>query len=395
MLTHANFTSLVAALAPLFPLTSGDRVLSVLPLHHTFEFTCGMLLPFSRGARVVYLDELNGDRVAAGLKQARVTAMVGVPALWQLLERRILAQVAAKGPIAEKAFEIGAELNRMLGKTTGIDLGRILFGQVHEALGGNIRYLISGGAALPKDTAKLFAGLGLQLTEGYGLTEAAPVLTVAKPGSAAPGQVGKAIPGVDDQDRLARRARRRRGARARPQRHGRLHRRRGHQATCSPRTAGSTPAISASSIGSGRLDLVGRVKDVIVTSTGENVYPDDIERMLGKVAHVEELAIVGVTVGAAASASAASPSPRPTTRIDRAARLERAQKSLRDAISKLPYGKQPSIVHLYDAPLPRTATTQGEAHRSSQDARAHDRRDLAQRGRRGADRARCASRSPA
>ena len=98
MLTHANFTSLIAALAPLFPLGTGDRVLSVLPIHHTFEFTCGMVLPFSRGARVVYLDELKGDRVSQALKEARVTAMVGVPAVWQLLERRILTQgVGPKG----------------------------------------------------------------------------------------------------------------------------------------------------------------------------------------------------------------------------------------------------------------------------------------------------------
>ncbi len=65
MLTHANFTSLVAALAPIFPLATRDAVLSVLPLHHTFEFTCGLLLPFSRGSRVVYLDELTGDEVVS------------------------------------------------------------------------------------------------------------------------------------------------------------------------------------------------------------------------------------------------------------------------------------------------------------------------------------------
>jgi long-chain acyl-CoA synthetase len=129
-----------------------------------FEFTCGLVLPFSRGARVVYLDELKGERVSAGLKQGRITAMVGVPAVWQLLERRILSQVAAQGPLAEKAFALGTELNRRLGKTTGLDLGRVLFGPVHEGLGGNIRYLISGGAALPKDTSKLFAGLGFKLT---------------------------------------------------------------------------------------------------------------------------------------------------------------------------------------------------------------------------------------
>lgn len=354
MLTHANFTSLVAALAPLFPLTGGDRVLSVLPLHHTFEFTCGMVLPFSRGARVVYLDELKGDRVSAGLKQARVTAMVGVPAVWQLLERRILSQVSAKGPIAEKAFELGAELNRMLGKSTGIDLGKVLFGTVHDGLGGNIKYLISGGAALPKDTAKLFAGLGFKLTEGYGLTEAAPVLTVAKPGSPA-GQVGKAIPGVTIKIDS-------------PDEHGV-----GEVLAKGPNVmAGYTDADATKLVKSddgwlhtgdlgkldrnGRLVLVGRVKDVIVTATGENVYPDDIERMLGKVPHLEEIAIVGVTGRSGGERVGCIAVPEADDTIDRAARLERAQKALREAVSKLPYGKQPTIMHLYDAPLPRTAT---------------------------------------
>ena len=354
MLTHANFTSLVAALAPLFPLGSGDRVLSVLPIHHTFEFTCGMLLPFSRGARVVYLDELKGDRVSTALKEARVTAMVGVPAVWQLLERRILSQVQAKGPIVEKAFELAADLNRQLSKGTGIDLGKVLFGPVHEGLGGNIRWLISGGAALPPDTQKLFAGLGFKLTEGFGLTEAAPVLTVAKPGSPA-GQVGKPIPGVKIKIDS-------------PDEHGV-----GEVLARGPNVmAGYTDAEATKLVKSedgwlhtgdlgkldrdGRLVLVGRVKDVIVTATGENVYPDDIERTLGKVPHVLELAIVGVTGRSGGERVGCIAVADEDDSVDRTTPLERAQAALRAAISKLPYGRQPTIVHFYDAPLPKTAT---------------------------------------
>ena len=136
MLTHANFTSLVAALAPIFPLSRGDRVLSVLPLHHTFEFTCGLLLPLSRGARVVYLDELTGDRIARRLQASRATAMVGVPALWQLLERRILQQVDARGPLARAAFDVAGEVNRWLSANVGVDAGRVLFGAVHASSAG-------------------------------------------------------------------------------------------------------------------------------------------------------------------------------------------------------------------------------------------------------------------
>src|SRR5262249_7420596 len=113
-------------------------------------------------------------------------------------ERRILGRVKEQGPAAALAFDWALELNRLLGKRLGVNAGRLFFGSVHDALGGHTRFLISGGAALPKDTAELFAGLGLPLSGGYGLTEAAPVLTVAKASlKAKPGNVGKPVPGVE------------------------------------------------------------------------------------------------------------------------------------------------------------------------------------------------------
>ena len=89
MLSHENFASLIASLSSVFDLAKQDRLLSVLPLHHTFEFSCGLLLPLAAGAQVFYLDELSGERLLYALKKGRITAMVGVPALWQLLERRL------------------------------------------------------------------------------------------------------------------------------------------------------------------------------------------------------------------------------------------------------------------------------------------------------------------
>ena len=355
-LTHGNFVSMIASLAPIFPLNGGDRVLSVLPLHHTFEFTCGLLLPFSRGARIVYLDELNGERVTAGLKAGRITAMVGVPALWQLLERRIVAQVKEKGPAVETLFHWAAELNRLIGKNLGVDAGKVLFGAVHEGLGGNIKYLISGGAALPKETQKLFSGLGLHLAEGYGLTEASPVLTVAKSSPRSPpGQVGKPVPGVTIKINE-------------PDENGV-----GEVLAKGPNVmAGYTDAAATAEVFSadgwlhtgdlgkmdrqGRLVIVGRSKDVIVTASGENIYPDDVEAKLGKVAHIEELALVGVDAPSGGERVACMAVPAKDDAIDRAARLDRAMKSLRDAFSKLPYGQQPAVMHLVDVPLPRTTT---------------------------------------
>jgi long-chain acyl-CoA synthetase len=367
MLSHGNFTAMLAAISPIFPLKPTDRVLSVLPLHHTFEFTCGLLLPLSRGARILYLDELNAERLAEGLQKGRITGMVGVPALWQLLERRILARVKEQGQVAETVFDWALDLNRLLGKQLGVNAGRLFFGSVHDALGGNARFLISGGAALPKGTAELFAGLGLPLAEGYGLTEAAPVLTVARASvKAKPGNVGLAVPGVElkilgPDDRGV-----------------------GEVLARGPNVmvgyAGNAEA-TAQAIdedgwlhtgdlgkldGKKRLSIVGRQKDVIVSSSGENVYPDDVETLLGKPDGVKELAIVGIDDGKGGERVACLAVPEGDPPADhsydalpppsRAERHERAMTALREAFQKLPKSSQPAVVHLWEADLPRTAT---------------------------------------
>ena len=358
MLSHANLTALVASLSPLFPLDKGDRVLSVLPLHHTFELTCGLLLPLSRGARVIYLDELSAERLETTLKAGRVTAMVGVPALWEMLERRIHARVAEHGALAARAFELVVDLNRTLGKNFGLDAGRLLFGPVHEALGGQLRYLVSGGAALPERTHHLFAGLGLRLAEGYGLSEAAPVLTVAPASTKTrAGHVGKAVPGVEI----------------------RIH---------EPNAEGigevfaRGPNVMLGYAGDpdatrqvldedgwlhtgdlGKLDrdnnlvIVGRQKDVIVASNGENVYPDDVEARIGRVEHVTELSLIGVPDGRGGErlACVAVPEAEADTG-SRAERHARARRALDKAFAKLPQQQRPTSITLLDAPLPRTAT---------------------------------------
>ncbi|MDP3278621.1 MAG: AMP-binding protein [Deltaproteobacteria bacterium] len=367
MLTHQNFTALLSSLAPVFPLTDRDRALSVLPLHHTFEFTCGLLLPLSRNARVVYLDELTSDRLGEAMKAVRVTAMVGVPALWQVLERRILQKVKDRGPFAQNVFDTLLDANRLLGDKIGLDVGRSLFGAVHSELGGSVKFLISGGAALPKDTAKLFQGLGLHLSEGYGLTEAAPVLTVQRAGPGVQvGFVGKPVPNVELKigpsdatgvgEVLARGPNVMLGYADDPE--------------------GTAKAIDADGwlhtgdLGrmdrKGRLELVGRSKDVVVNASGENIYPEDIERSLGDIRDVREWCLVGVSDprgGERLACVAVASLPPPVAESDSepvvddsALRRENARKSLERAFGKLPMNQQPAVVFVVDAELPKTAT---------------------------------------
>ena len=351
MLSHSNFCALIASVSGVFSLNDADRLLSVLPLHHAFEFGCGLLLPLSRGARIIYLDAIDGDRLAYGLKEGKVTCMVGVPALWQLLDRRIRNQVQAKGQLFNLAFDLGLDLNRKVGKGTGLDLGKVLFGSVHSKFGGNIRLLISGGAALPSDTQNLFSGLGLHLSEGYGLTEASPVLTVAHAGPGSrPGHVGKAIPGVEliihspDGDGVGEV-----WARGPNVMQGYFGNERASQETID-----ANGWLHTGDMGrldhKGRLTLVGRAKEVVVTASGENIYLDDSEHLLGSIEGVEEYVLVGLD------------DPRGGERLGMLARATQgtersvARQAITEAVGALAATHRPSVIHLVDAPLPRTAT---------------------------------------
>jgi long-chain acyl-CoA synthetase len=356
MLSHANLTSLVAALVPLFPLGKEDRILSVLPLHHTFELTCGMLLPLSRGSRIVYLDELKASELESALKSGRITGLIGVPALWEMLERSIHARVAERGKLAAHLFEFAVELNRTLGKKLGVDAGRLLFGPVHEALGGHLRFLVSGGAALNPRTHELFAGLGLHLSQGYGLTEAAPVLTVAAGGPRAKSeQVGKPIPGVElriespNRDGVGEVV-----ARGPNVMVGYSNQEVGGQARDSEGWlhTGDLGRIDRQ----GHLVIVGRSKDTIVTSNGENVYPEDVEARLGRLQYISELAVVGLADTRSGERVACAAVAEENPDLTRSERHALARRSLETAISKLPTHMQPVVTVILDAPLPRTQT---------------------------------------
>jgi long-chain acyl-CoA synthetase len=355
-LTHRNFTSLVAALSSVFPLGAGDAVVSVLPLHHTFEFTCGLLLPLSRGSRIVYVGEINGDRIAEALRMSRATAMIGVPALWQRLERRILQRVETRGPLARATFDWALEINQWLAGHVGVDLGRVLFGTVHTQMGGRLRWLVSGGSALPPETQDTFAGLGLPLVQGYGLTEAAPVLTVSRPGGPAERGVGRPVQGVEVDIRD-------------PDANGI-----GEIVARGPNVmlgytddSATRQAIDASGwlrtgdLGSidrkGRVHLVGRLKDVVVLATGENVYPDEIEGRLGTVPGIAELAVVGIPMAGGERLACLAVPAAPTISQPRADDdFDRARAALRQAMEDLSSGHRPGIVELYGGPLPRTST---------------------------------------
>ncbi len=361
MLTHGNFTSMLASLGKLFSISSEDRLLSVLPLHHTFEFSCGLLMPLSLGASIIYLDEVTGEQLSHGLQKGQVTAMVGVPALWQLLERRIKGQIQEQGSLFEALVDGMLELNRRLGRNAKLDIGRLLFAPIHGRLGGNIKFLISGGAALPPDTQKFFSGLGLHLTEGYGLTEAAPVLTVSAGGPGAKaGTVGKTVPGVElkiinaDENGVGEVL-----ARGQNVMQGYF-----NNASATESALDDDGWLHTGDMGrldhKKRLFLVGRAKEVVVTSSGENIYLDDVEHTIGTIRLIKEYTLVGVAdprggerLGLLAVVDAECDEAKKLNRDDlRAEALDAIKKKVG---SLLPF-QRPAVIHIVDADLPRTRT---------------------------------------
>ncbi|HYO71594.1 MAG TPA: AMP-binding protein, partial [Archangium sp.] len=295
MLTHRNFASLIAKLAGAFNVGLGDSVLSVLPLHHTFEFSAGFLTPFSRGTEITYIDELTSDRLGEVFESGRVTAMIGVPALWQLLHRKVTQEMASRPPMVEQALKTLMSAHGELRNRSSLNLGKLLFWPVHRKFGGKIKFLVSGGSALPDDVHKAFHQLGFNIIEGYGLTEASPVLTVSETNvnKRLPGTVGKALPGIEfkidqpDNDGIGEVLAKGpnimagyfgdREATEAVLKNGWLH-------------TGDLGRLDAE----GRLYLVGRKKDVIIDANGKNVYPDELEDLYSVHTHIKELSIVGL-----------------------------------------------------------------------------------------------------
>jgi len=298
MLAHRNFTSLLAAVNQVFRISHRDTFLSVLPMHHTFEFTAGFLMPLSRGATITYMNELSSESLQRAFRETNVTAMIGVPALWQLLHRRIVSEVGNRGPYARMVFDTLVSLNRWLRSRWRVNLGRTLFAPVHNKFGGNIRYLISGGASLPGPIMETFQGLGFDLLEGYGLTESAPVLTVNRPNdSLKVGTVGRALPGVEvkirEPDAI--------GVGEIVARGGNVMLGYWDNPEATRAVVDEDGWLRTGDLGrfddKGRLYIVGRQKEIIVSSSGENVYPDELEEIFGHHDLIEELSIVGIDDG--------------------------------------------------------------------------------------------------
>lgn len=358
MLSHKNFVNMISMLSSVLEMGVTDGVLSVLPLHHTFEFSTGFLTPFANGTQITYLDELSGDELAKALERGHITGMVGVPALWEMLHRRIKTRLRERGDWLADLADNVIEFNAWVRDKTPFNLGPIIFFPIHEGMGGRMRYLISGGSALSEKVQKDLHGLGFTVLEGYGLTESSPVLTVARPeNKMLSGSVGKALPGVEvkidspDENGVGEVLARGQNIMA-----GYFNNEEATNEVLRDRwlRTGDLGRIDED----GNLFIVGRSKDVIIDSNGKNIYPDEIEELYGKSGFIKELSVVGLPDedGGEKISALVVPDYEHDIALARAAVNAEVEAHFRTVSASLPFFKRVKLMHITPFELPRTAT---------------------------------------
>jgi long-chain acyl-CoA synthetase len=277
VLTHENYLEQCMALTSLYPFWPGVRYLSILPTNHAIDFMVGFIGPFTCGAAVVHLRTLRPEYVREAFPRYKITYMSLVPMVLKNLEKGLRARFDELP--AHKRFVLNRliGLNRAMTRSRpNLSLSRRLLKQVHEAFGGELRALFVGGAFMDPATLQFFYDLGIQVGNGYGLTEAGTAVTLNdfKPFRA--DTVGKPLPGMEvkivnpDGDGIGQVAVRSKTVMS--------HYLDDPELTAEAKVDGWLMTGDLGLIDrTGHLQLFGRVKNMIVTEEGKNVYPEDIE----------------------------------------------------------------------------------------------------------------------
>ena len=268
VLTFDNLMSNVDAITEIKLATPQDRVLALLPYHHVLPLSINLLMAIHIGTLIVINDELSAQSIQEALKKYKITIVVGVPRLWEMIHKGIMTKIKANS-MALKMFNICKKVNSWT-------LSRIVFKKVHEGLGGNIRFLVSGGAKIEPSILEDFKTLGIKVLEGYGLTETSPIIAFNRPDDIHIGTVGTTIPGVsaklaDDGEIIVKGRNVMKGYYKKPA---------ATQEVIDDRGWFHTGDLGK--IEDGYISIVGRKKEMIVLSNGKNINPADIENEIFK-----------------------------------------------------------------------------------------------------------------
>lgn len=289
MLSQKNLASNLMSMTSMIKIDRHDRFLSVLPIHHTYECTCGLLCPLYMGSSVHYARSLK--TIAEDMQKAKPTIFLGVPLLYDKLFKKIM-----KGIEEDKIKSIIVppllKISSFAGKIGLKNLPKKLFNELHEKFGGNVRLFIVGGAAPDPMVAKGMREFGFNFVQGYGLTETSPILTLNQIDNFKDEAAGIPLPGVEikinnpDSEGI-----------------GEIYAKGENVMLGYYKNDKLTNEVlehgwfKTGDLGffdkEGFLHIAGRKKNVIIAKDGHNVFPEELEDMLNRSPYIMEVLVAG------------------------------------------------------------------------------------------------------
>jgi long-chain acyl-CoA synthetase len=288
MITHPNLCSQVEAFFQRVPLGPGCRMASIIPLSHLFELTAGLLYAVAAGVAIHYVPSRRGPDVVRVLSEQRITHMLVVPQLLTLMGQALKGRLeeALPRPLSKALWAAAPRLPWRA--------RRLLFWPVHRRIGGELRLLLCGGAALSGDTQRLWERLGVRVIQGYGVSECSPGVACGSPDGSTPiGSVGRPLHRVetrlsDESELFVRGPNVMRGYWHQPARTAEVLSDDGWYRT------GDLASVDDN----GNIRITGRARDLIVLPSGLKVWPEDVEEVLRAHPAIRDAVVLGAPAAA-------------------------------------------------------------------------------------------------
>ncbi|MGE5474076.1 MAG: AMP-dependent synthetase/ligase [Ignavibacteriales bacterium] len=284
MLSHKNLCSDLSAVMSVVKAYQDDVFLSFLPLHHTYEFTCGFLSAIYGGACIAFCEGLK--HIAKNLKDFKATMMCSVPLIYENMYKKAMEQISKQRGALTK-MNLAIKYSNFCRKYLNINPSKRLFKQIHDVFGGHIRIFLSGAAAIDPRVAKWFNDIGIKFLQGYGLTECCPLVTGCNDRQQKNDSPGLPLPGIEvridspGQDGV--------GEIVTKGPNVMLGYYKNEEATARVLKDGW---FYTGDLGyfdkDGFLHITGRKKNVIVLKNGKNVFPEELEAILNKSPYIKE-----------------------------------------------------------------------------------------------------------
>ncbi len=295
MINNINLVENINAVSTYVYLDQKDRLFSVLPLHHTYECSIGFLLPMANGCSIAVCQGLK--YIVPNLQETKPTALIAVPLLIESLYKKINKTIekSGKAALVNSMIHVSNAL-----KTVGVDIKRKVFNEIYENLGGNIRIIVSAAAPIDPKVGKWIQDIGISFLQGYGLTETAPIAALTPEYDPRVGSAGKAVncselridnPNEKGEGEVL--------IKSKTLMIGYYENKEATDEVIEIDENGDR-WFHSGDVGyldkDGFLYITGRTKNVIVTQNGKNIYPEEIELLLGDVKEIKECMVYGKEV---------------------------------------------------------------------------------------------------